>query len=974
MTRANEVYNSFIGGEVSPNTVARADLSVVQNGLSLCEDFIVTPQGGVAYRQGNRFVQYTRFGLPSILIPFRYSDQEAYILEFSGNATGVTAVRFYKDNAPITVQPLSITGITQANPAVVTVTAHGFTNNQTVYISGVNGMLEVNNGFYNVTNITTNTFTLAHQVTGALVDSSAFGAYTSGGTAARIYEIASPYLVDNLLDIRVAQKDNTMYFASQGYSPRKLVRNGHTNWSLSTYARTNDPFTGGDGGNNCPRAVCFGPDGRLYFGSTKAAPATVWASRAPTTSGNRYDDFTVGANATDAVIFELADMDIIEWMSPVARSILVGGYSNTGILYGATLDSPISPTTVNFRVIDRNGCFNASPVNNGSSMFFVQQDKRKIRGVTYSNEGGGYETDDRNEVAPHITKSGVVQIAQQKSDFGNILWAVREDGKLVGMTFGSQVSAWHRHKLGGRHVNSNGVTIGNGKVISAAAISRPDGTDQLWLIVERLVNGVNVRTIEYAEDPVEYPTFDDYFTGVDNKDADTAKFMNATYEVQKDDNYLDMSAVYDGSVLGVGTPQTPVNIATTTTRTITNITQANPGVVTTSAAHGYTTGDMIRITGVSGMTVVNNNYFHVTVLTTTTFQLTGVNTSGFSAYTSGGTATKYGVTQTVPPRVVTATAHGYSNGDRVYISGVGGSVEINNQYYIIGIVHANCFILYQDGTAPIPANYVDASAWTTFTSGGTVQRASGVTVTPGATTGNTVTFTASSAVFNSGMVGNEIRKKYDINGDGGGIAIIRTFTNSTNVVCDILSDFDDTSAMAAGEWLLTANKLYGLHHLIGEDVDVMADGSPLPDITVAADGTVTLGGEYSKVIVGYKHDARLKSLKTDIGGASGPAYAKHSRTEELDLEVLNTLGLKAGTSFYNAEECEFDSTDDLLDRPSTPQTGQWKQKLLNSGWSRKGKHWCLLHDTPTPATILSVGVTSNTTDEPEQQYPRRQSA
>lgn len=73
---------------------------------------------------------------------------------------------------------------------------------------------------------------------------------------------------------------------------------------------------------------------------------------------------------------------------------------------------------------------------------------------------------------------------------------------------------------------------------------------------------------------------------------------------------------------------------------ITNITQADPAVVTTSAAHGFVTGDTIYIDTVVGMTEVNDTSFSITVLSTTTFELDGIDSSGYSAYTSGGVATR----------------------------------------------------------------------------------------------------------------------------------------------------------------------------------------------------------------------------------------------------------------------------------------------------------------------------------------------
>lgn len=68
---------------------------------------------------------------------------------------------------------------------------------------------------------------------------------------------------------------------------------------------------------------------------------------------------------------------------------------------------------------------------------------------------------------------------------------------------------------------------------------------------------------------------------------------------------------------------------------ISGITQADPPVVT-SSAHGLSDGDAVKITGVVGMTQLNNKIFIVNVLDVNTFELLGVNTTGYGAYVSGG--------------------------------------------------------------------------------------------------------------------------------------------------------------------------------------------------------------------------------------------------------------------------------------------------------------------------------------------------
>jgi uncharacterized protein (TIGR02217 family) len=77
------------------------------------------------------------------------------------------------------------------------------------------------------------------------------------------------------------------------------------------------------------------------------------------------------------------------------------------------------------------------------------------------------------------------------------------------------------------------------------------------------------------------------------------------------------------------------------TASITNITQAATPTVTTAAAHGLSVGDIVYFSGVGGMTQINFQVAEVLSTPTGTTFTIDLDTSGFSAYTSGGTAAKY---------------------------------------------------------------------------------------------------------------------------------------------------------------------------------------------------------------------------------------------------------------------------------------------------------------------------------------------
>ncbi|EMC8105020.1 baseplate J/gp47 family protein [Escherichia coli] len=71
---------------------------------------------------------------------------------------------------------------------------------------------------------------------------------------------------------------------------------------------------------------------------------------------------------------------------------------------------------------------------------------------------------------------------------------------------------------------------------------------------------------------------------------------------------------------------------------VTGITNANPGVVTTDITHGFSTGQVIKIAGVTGMTGINNASLTITVLSPHTFSI-GINTTASGAWTGGGIVT-----------------------------------------------------------------------------------------------------------------------------------------------------------------------------------------------------------------------------------------------------------------------------------------------------------------------------------------------
>lgn len=88
---------SFAAGELAPSLWGREDLAKYAVGLRTLKNFTVHPHGGVSNRAGMRYVAETKYADKAVrLVPFEYSDTDAYLLEF-----GDEYVRFYKNGAQL---------------------------------------------------------------------------------------------------------------------------------------------------------------------------------------------------------------------------------------------------------------------------------------------------------------------------------------------------------------------------------------------------------------------------------------------------------------------------------------------------------------------------------------------------------------------------------------------------------------------------------------------------------------------------------------------------------------------------------------------------------------------------------------------------------------------------------------------------------------------------------------------------------
>ncbi len=189
----NVNQSNFASGELSPKVWGRFGLEIYKNGAERMQNFIAELQGSARFRTGTRYVNHTRLNQEAFLAPFQYNDEQSYVLEFTDGY-----IRFFKDEGAIVESAKTITGATQASPCRITAVAHGYEDGDEQFISGISsGMTQLNGKFYLIKNKTTDTFELT-DVDGNNIDSTSYTEYTSSGESEKIYEITSPYNIDEL--------------------------------------------------------------------------------------------------------------------------------------------------------------------------------------------------------------------------------------------------------------------------------------------------------------------------------------------------------------------------------------------------------------------------------------------------------------------------------------------------------------------------------------------------------------------------------------------------------------------------------------------------------------------------------------------------------------------------------------------------------------------------------------------------------
>ena len=238
------------------------------------------------------------------------------------------------------------------------------------------------------------------------------------------------------------------------------------------------------------------------------------------------------------------------------------------------------------------------------------------------------------------------------------------------------------------------------------------------------------------------------------------------------------------------------------------------------------------------------------------------------------------------------------------------------------------------------------------------------TLTPAATTGTGINFTAGSAVFVAGDVGRIIQYENADSTTGDPIfsrALITGFTSTTVFVVSVLRDFPNTNDIASGAWTMSATVYDKLDHLEGESVSILADGGTQPAQTVT-NGSITLAGQYTDVTLGLGYTQEFELLDIDFGSAVGTAYAARSKVNEVSLDLFESMGGFLGFSESSLTEMVFRQGNETMNEGLPLFTGPQSERP-QGGWRDSIK--TLFRNTdPLPTTVLGMtikGVVSDST-------------
>lgn len=236
-----------------------------------------------------------------------------------------------------------------------------------------------------------------------------------------------------------------------------------------------------DGVKNYPSTVSF-HESRLFWGGSPLNPQKLWGSKT-----YLYDDHSAGSEDDGAINIALASAQAnhVQWLSS-GNNLASGTFGEMFIVTSGSGGTALKPSNVHAKNQSGYGSEKLQPKKMGSFVYYLQRGFRKIREFYYFWDQDNYKTIDMTKYSEHVTLSGIKEIDYQQNP-DSVLWCVLNNGKIAIMTRDAEeeILAWCPVETEGEYE-------------SVAVIPSPEGEfDEVWVVVNRVINGVDKKYIEY---------------------------------------------------------------------------------------------------------------------------------------------------------------------------------------------------------------------------------------------------------------------------------------------------------------------------------------------------------------------------------------------------------------------------------------------------------------------------------------------
>ena len=482
-------------GEISELMSGRIDTEEYKGACKVLKNFIPAVQGPVSRRGGTRFVSEVKYSNKKTrLFAFQFSATQSYLLEFGDQYMRVFYHRqaVIDDNAvPIEIsvpysqddldklyfsQSGDVVYIAHPNFPLRTITRYSQTDWRTAEVQMIDGpYLPVHTG----------DITLTPSATKGNITITASDDVFCQSDVGRHVRIMQP----NNPNVQWGAAKITAYSNPKSVSATVFEDLPFLNTTASKAWRLG-VFSAATG---YPSVVTFFEQ-RLILGKGNG----VYGSKT-----GQYEIFSptsasAGVTAEYGYGYELSSDQINDvcWLSS-GRVLAIGTVGADFTLETLGGEGTI-PMSVKAQRHSTYGSESVAPIKVDSTTLFVQHYGRKLRAFMYDSNSDGYMARDLTTLAPHITYSGIKEMALQQEPVP-VIWCVLKNGTLAGLTYeyAESVEAWHSHELPGAFIES------------IATLPAENGSnDELFLLVRRQINGETKRYIEVMENGIAEDALD----------------------------------------------------------------------------------------------------------------------------------------------------------------------------------------------------------------------------------------------------------------------------------------------------------------------------------------------------------------------------------------------------------------------------------------------------------------------------------